>query len=74
MSDELKPDYYPSTLPFRVWCKCGHISGQHGSAYPHCCACDGNHWIDGHGSVCDCQAFQESTHVEKQITENHCPF
>jgi hypothetical protein len=44
-------------LPFQVWCKCGHISGQHAAEYPHCCACDGNRWIDERGSVCNCQAF-----------------
>jgi hypothetical protein len=47
----------PQTLPFQVWCECGHISGQHAVAFPHKCACDGNRWIDGRGSVCNCQAF-----------------
>lgn len=49
---------FAETLPAQTWCKCGHISGQHGAAYPHRCACDGNRWIDGHGSICDCQAFE----------------
>ena len=47
----------PQTLPFQVWRECGHISGQHAVAFPHKCACDGNRWIDGRGSVCNCQAF-----------------
>jgi hypothetical protein len=38
-----------TTLPFRVWCECRHVSGQHGAAYPHPCAC---------GSACDCKAFK----------------
>jgi hypothetical protein len=45
------------SLPFQVWCVCGHISGQHAAAFPHPCACDGNRWVDGRGSVCNCQAF-----------------
>src|SRR5258708_3839579 len=45
-------------LPFRVWCECGHISGQHAAQPPHPCACNGNRWINGHGSICDCQAFK----------------
>jgi hypothetical protein len=47
-----------SALPFQVWCQCGHISGQHAAAFPHRCACDGNRWIDGRGSVCNCLAFE----------------
>lgn len=61
------------TLPFQKWCRCGHISGQHGYKFPHRCACDGNRWIDGRGTVCDCQAFEESTDVkEPEILP--CPF
>jgi len=56
----MRPDtsYYPRTLPFRVWCECRHVSGQHAAQPPHCCACNGNRWVDGHGSICDCQAFK----------------
>jgi hypothetical protein len=48
-----------ASLPSQpTWCVCGHISGQHGAEFPHRCACDGNRWIDGHGTVCDCQGFR----------------
>lgn len=52
------PGASASTLPAQVWCVCGHISGQHGAASPHRCACDGNQWINGQGSICNCQGFQ----------------
>jgi hypothetical protein len=53
-------------LPFQVWCTCGHISGQHAAAFPHKCACDGNRWIDGRGSVCNCQAFARDRKLSRR--------
>lgn len=48
-----------SHLPSQpTWCKCGHVSGQHGAAPPHRCACDGNQWINGQGTICNCQGFE----------------
>ena len=44
-------------LPSQVWCTCGHISGQHAATFPHQCACDGNRWVNGQGSVCNCKGF-----------------
>jgi hypothetical protein len=57
--DEAKEEETAPALPASpTWCKCGHISGQHGAAFPHRCACDGNRWINGRGTVCDCQGFE----------------
>ena len=72
--DEPCPLARPATLPFQVWCACGHISGQHGAEYPHRCACDGNQWIDGHGTICDCQAFTAKTEPLEILTDDEIPF
>lgn len=45
-----KPAYYPETLPFRVWCTCGHISGHHGAKLPHGCT----------QTDCPCKGFESS--------------
>lgn len=47
--------YYPVTLPPLVWCECGHISGQHGTDYPHACATGGHT-----GCSNGCTAFRRS--------------
>jgi hypothetical protein len=57
-------------LPFQVWCVCGHISGQHAARFPHPCACDGNRWVDGRGSVCNCQAFAPYPH-QRAMSRRH---
>jgi hypothetical protein len=55
--------YRPATLPFRVWCKCSHISGQHAAKYPHKCAVDG-------GCEHDCQGFEEMSPNET-VSRSH---
>jgi hypothetical protein len=54
---------HSTTLPFQVWCRCTHISGQHGARFPHVCAVDG-------GCENNCQEFQEAANgkQEKIIT------
>jgi hypothetical protein len=53
------PQSQPSSLPSQpTWCECEHVSGQHGANPPHACACDGNQWINGRGTVCNCTAFR----------------
>ena len=50
-------------------CKCGHGSGQHGLKFPHRCACDRNDWIDGHGTICDCQGFEQDAEFGADLPE-----
>lgn len=50
-----KPAHYPETLPFQKWCRCGHISGQHGVRAPHACTI----------GFCECRKFEgtKGTHT-----------